>query len=78
MPRLRPGSTQCRCAGCGRSFWSVAAFDRHQRLTAQGDVVCRDPAALGMVPNEAGFWLTMRRSPDTVVAVRTSARRPAA
>lgn len=70
--RLRPGSRQCRCGACDRFFWSVAAFDRHQRLAADGAVVCRDPAALGMVQRDDGFWITMRRTPSSIGGVRTT------
>jgi hypothetical protein len=75
--RLRPGSRQCRCGKCGRFFWSVAAFDRHQRLDRDGNVVCRDPCEIGMVQNERGFWMTMRRPLDSVDAVRAPSLRAA-
>jgi hypothetical protein len=64
--QLRPGSKQCRCGACDRYFWSVAAFDRHQRLGPDGSVVCRDPLALGMVQNERGYWVTMLRDRSAV------------
>lgn len=56
---LRPGfgTGQCLCGGCQRPFNSVSAFDRHQTLRKDGSVVCRDPASLGMVTNERGWWV---------------------
>lgn len=37
---------RCECSACGRRFSSVRNFDRHQRLTQDGAVICRDPATL--------------------------------
>ena len=55
MPELTVGTGRCRCAACGRSFGGVRAFDRHQRLTAGGRLVCREPSTLGMV-ERGGWW----------------------
>jgi hypothetical protein len=68
--RLRPGSKQCRCGGCHRVFWSVSAFDRHQMLSGDGKVICRDPATLGMVQNRQGMWMKMRRVMQSMPTVR--------
>jgi hypothetical protein len=51
--RMR-GDRRCRCAKCGRHFTTVGNFDRHQRVTKGGDVVCRDPAERGMVVRWSG------------------------
>ena len=39
------GFKTCHCAACHRTFTSVEAFDRHQRLE-DGGIVCLDPATL--------------------------------
>ena|SRR5260221_1028524 len=46
----------CGCAACGREFTTLAAFDRHQDVdyTRQPAVICRDPAAAGLLQNAAG------------------------
>lgn len=45
---LAVGSNRCRCGGCGRHFGGPSTFDRHQTLTADGDVVCHDPTTRGL------------------------------
>ena len=52
---IGPGSSRCQCGRCGLAFSSVSAFDKHQRLTKDGSLVCRNPPTLGMV-NRDGFW----------------------
>jgi hypothetical protein len=52
---LRPGSRRCQCCRCGLAFSSPSGFDRHQSLDGNGDVLCRNPASLGMVCRD-GFW----------------------
>jgi hypothetical protein len=56
--KLGHGSSRCVCTKCGDGFNSVAAFDKHQVLTDGGDVLCRDPTALGMARLEDGWWVT--------------------
>lgn len=58
---LRHGSARCVCRACGDGFNSVTAFDKHQVLNSRGQVVCRDPATLGMVRNADGWWITEAR-----------------
>lgn len=58
---LRPGSSRCVCAACHDGFNSVFAFDKHQVMKSDGDVICRDPATLGMVRNADGWWITEAR-----------------
>ncbi len=69
-PSLRPGSNRCQCCACGRFFGSVSAADRHQRLI-DGQVICRDPASLGMVEKH-GWWI---RSTMPRIAVTERAER---
>ena len=48
----------CECAGCGRAFTSVSAFDRHQSADYRSahPVTCHDPAARGLAVNQHGRW----------------------
>ena len=49
------------CPSCGAGFNSTKAFDRHRTGRFGVDRRCRtvaEMAALGMVRNEAGFWVT--------------------
>lgn len=54
---LRHGSNRCVCQACNDGFKSVSSFDRHQVINSNGDVICRDPATLGMVRNDDGWWV---------------------
>lgn len=56
-PMLPVGSNRCKCVGCGRYFGGVSGFEAHQRVAKSGDVECRDPAEVGYVVNEAGYWV---------------------
>lgn len=49
---------RCVCNLCGDGFGSVGAFDKHQRINSRGEVVCLDPATLGMERNGGGWWVT--------------------
>lgn len=57
---------RCRCSllteGCGESFNSTAAFDKH-RVWAEGKVIRRcltveEMLAKGMAKNASGYWVT--------------------
>lgn len=54
-PPLPPGTNRCRCSGCDRSFSSVSAFDKHQRIAKDGGAICLDPAERGLVLS-GGYW----------------------
>jgi len=43
------------CAGCCRSFTSLEAFDRHQRIDA-GGLTCLDPATLRRQDGKALYF----------------------
>lgn len=62
---LTHGSNRCVCTKCGDGFNSVAAFDKHQILNADGSVLCRNPESLGMVRIKDGWWVTALR-PDGI------------
>lgn len=58
---LPHGSVVCLCNACGRYFLSVRAFDAHQGLTANGDVICHRPGTTKgtrtmVLVERAGFW----------------------
>jgi hypothetical protein len=40
------GNYTSHCAGCCRTFTSLAGFDAHQELDTTGRVVCHDPAGI--------------------------------
>jgi hypothetical protein len=52
---------RCRCTSCGRRFTSRHSFDKHRVLVTAAPRYMRrcmdesELAALGMVPNAAGF-----------------------
>lgn len=55
---LRPGSSRCECAACGRRFSSVSGFDRHQEMIGNRytpTLVCHDPSTRGLVEID-GVW----------------------
>ena len=54
------GTGQCICGQCGHGFASVSAFDKHQTLEG-GELLCWDPASLGMARNARGWWVTELR-----------------
>src|ERR1022692_2998119 len=51
---LRCCMSACECAGCGRAFTSVSAFDRHQSADYRSahPVTCHDPAARGLAVDQ--------------------------
>lgn len=57
----RHGSNQCVCGQCGHGFGSVYGFDKHQTLDKDGGAVCWEPASIGMMRNERGWWVTSLR-----------------
>ena len=61
MRDLRLTGDRNQCPTCGEHFNSTKAFDRHRTGRFGVDRRCRTLAemvALGMVRNEAGFWIT--------------------
>jgi hypothetical protein len=46
------------CGACARPFTSLTAFDEHQDVdySRVPVVICRDPAAIGMVTDQHGRW----------------------
>ena len=72
-PMLPVGTNRCLCAGCGRYFGGVSAFDAHQTLGPDGRPICHDPASLtrkdgtslGYIVNDKGFWV--QPMPDGIV-----------
>jgi hypothetical protein len=57
------GYSTCHCAGCCRTFTSVASFDMHQVLDDDGNAVCRDPATLKSKSGSPRL-VPLRRTPD--------------
>jgi hypothetical protein len=50
---MRVGSdSEGRCNTCGRYFIGETTFTRHQRMAANGDAICLDPATRGLVIRE--------------------------
>lgn len=45
---------RCHCRACGEYFTAVSNFDRH--LRGAGRPVCLDPASVGLVLNDIGYW----------------------
>jgi hypothetical protein len=60
MPTLKIGGKRCQCASCERYCNSLNAFDRHRVGVHGKDRHCADPESLGMVKNEAGYWISER------------------
>lgn len=48
---------RCQCTVCDEYFNSTYAFDKHRKGNYQ-DRRCEYPSGLGMVKNEAGFWIS--------------------
>ena len=48
IERPMRGDGQCRCGACKRHFSTTRNFARHQNLSADGGVVCRDPRDCGL------------------------------
>lgn len=69
---LPVGSPRCRCEACGEHFTSVSGFDRHQGLDLFGDVLCYDPASIGLVCK--GGWWSYPPDPRFVDAALTGRR----
>jgi len=49
---------RCVCCACGDGLGSFGAFDKHQKINSKGNVVCLDPATIGMERNSGGWWVT--------------------
>ncbi|MGH2531569.1 MAG: hypothetical protein ACRDJW_04610 [Thermomicrobiales bacterium] len=59
--------SRCQCVGCGRYFSGARAFEAHQRLTRDGDVLCLDPASVGLrIIHSGGFAWWSRAAPRLV------------
>jgi len=58
-PMLPVGTNRCRYTACGRCYGGVGGFVMHQRDGAAGQVVCLDPADLGLV-ERGGYWVRPR------------------
>lgn len=61
MTALRLTGDRNQCPSCAEYFNSTKAFDRHRIGRFGVDRRCRtlpEMVALGMVRNEAGFWIT--------------------
>jgi len=71
-----PGDWEC--GKCGRRFRSLESFDSHQdrdyKRPHGEQIVCRDPATLGLVQDPGGTWCT----PAGLAARLSSSRRLAA
>lgn len=57
------GTNHCQCYACKRFFWSVGAFDKHQRMINKR-IACLDPEDIGMVKNARGWWVTALNERD--------------
>lgn len=68
---MKLSGNRCLCRGCGKYFNSVAAFDKHRSGPAHARF-CQDPAEIGMVKNEGGWWITapmpLRTGPEWAVS----------
>lgn len=51
-PKLPTGTNHCLCSACGRYFGGVNGFERHRVK-----FLCVDPATLGLVLNDRGYWV---------------------
>lgn len=75
MPELKIGSPVCLCQNCGRWFSNEASYATHWRGETRGRrppgrvVVCRDPAACGLVETD-GVW---HREPPRMVRGKAQA-----
>lgn len=58
LPLGMKANKRCVCLACGDGFGSLGAFDKHQKFNSRGDVVCVDPATVGMERNAGGWWVT--------------------
>lgn len=45
---------RCHCRDCDQYFTTPGNFDRH--LRGAGRPVCLDPASVGLVLNDIGYW----------------------
>lgn len=61
IPGPSIGSGISLCGQCREVFNSVSAFDRHQTMEPNGDVVCWEPGSLGMVRDKTGRWIVAPR-----------------
>ena len=54
------GNRTGHCAGCHETFEGLSLFDAHQRLAADGSVICADPALMTYRQNKLrlveGTW----------------------
>lgn len=53
---LPAGTGRCKCMACGRYFSVASNFDKHQRQDKDGRNICVDPATVGLVIGESGYW----------------------
>jgi len=62
---MRLTASRNQCQGCKQYFNSNTAFDMHRTGEHGVNRRCRTPqemTALGMLVNDAGFWITEKRN----------------
>src|SRR5690349_19474105 len=64
-PKLKAGTSFCKCSACGEYFKSARAFERHRvgKFGSNGDRRCAPPARLpklGLI-HKRGSWQLLRR-----------------
>lgn len=65
MTELSVGHTRCKCPSCEKYFNSIAGFDKHRTGDHSVGRTCLsedEMLAIGMVTNDAGFWLTAKNT----------------
>jgi hypothetical protein len=58
-PDCRDGWTSgllCHCPGCHENFGTEAAFDKHQRISRDGDATCKNPAKVKTLVRSGDVW----------------------
>ena len=60
---------QCHCRDCDEYFTTVRNFDRH--LRGSGRPECLDPASVGLVQDDHGYW----QQPGTDMAFFSAVKR---
>lgn len=53
--KLTVGSGKSQCGRCGLAFTSVSGFDKHQRLTKDGSIICLNSETVGLIERD-GWW----------------------